>query len=171
MIDWQAIIQEYRRDHRPFGLKELRHFKRRPDFATALHDAARAIRPDEKVYDHQRRCGKAALAAFHRALLPVSADLERAQSFGDLYDLIRGVSARCERIGNLTTYDTALRLGSFMGLRPERVYLHTGTRKGARRLGLATRGTSLPMDALPKGMHELEPWEAEDVLCIFKRRL
>lgn len=51
---------------------------------------------------------------------------------------------------------------------PERVYLHAGTKEGAKALSLHPKGKALAMDALPEAFRVLEPWEAEDVLCLFK---
>ena len=51
---------------------------------------------------------------------------------------------------------------------PERVYLHRGTRKGARALGLDWRADSLDPRVLPKELADLEPREIEDFLCIYK---
>jgi hypothetical protein len=48
------------------------------------------------------------------------------------------------------------------------VYLHAGTRTGARALGFAARAATLDVSELPAEFHALEPHEVEDVLCIFK---
>ena len=52
----------------------------------------------------------------------------------------------------LYCYDTALRIGAKLGLKPDKVYLHRGTRVDARRLGLPTEGATLEMSALPEGL-------------------
>jgi hypothetical protein len=51
------------------------------------------------------------------------------------------------------------------------IYLHAGTREGARRLGLDTSGPTLGVDEIPKGLCALTPREIEDVLCIYKDAL
>jgi hypothetical protein len=51
-------------------------------------------------------------------------------------------------------------------LEPDRIYLHAGTREGARALGLG--GTALSKSELPKAFHRLSPGEIEDCLCIYK---
>ena len=74
-----------------------------------------------------------------------------------------------EGIGPLTIYDTALRLGAFRGVLPDRVYLHAGTLKGVKNLGLIV-GTkkSLAMSELPPEFRKLEAYEVENCLCIYK---
>jgi hypothetical protein len=71
----------------------------------------------------------------------------------------------------LTIYDTALRIGASLGLEPQSVYLHAGTRFGARRLGLDWRAETIPVSALPPPLRKLKPREIEDLLCIFADRL
>ena len=46
--------------------------------------------------------------------------------------------ADIHRFGKLAVYDTACRLGVYLGLGPEVVYLHAGTTKGAKALSLDT---------------------------------
>jgi hypothetical protein len=72
------------------------------------------------------------------------------------------------RFGDLAIYDTSLRLGSHLNLWPEVVYLHAGTKKGRKALGVATEGGIVEMEMLPKPIRALEPYQAEDFLCIFK---
>lgn len=74
-------------------------------------------------------------------------------------------------IGELTVYDTALRIGAKLGLLPKKVYLHAGTRAGARALGLNWKATSLAVRELPSELLTLTPHEIEDCLCIFKDKL
>jgi hypothetical protein len=71
-------------------------------------------------------------------------------------------------IGELYEYDTALRIGSYLRKLPKRVYLHAGTRVGAKALGFDPKLRSLNPRALPLPLRELKPHELEDVLCIYK---
>lgn len=68
-------------------------------------------------------------------------------------------------------YDTALRIGAKLGLEPERVYLHAGTRVGARALGLDWRAPSILSQDLPSQLRLLPAWQVEDLLCIYKEYL
>ena len=71
-------------------------------------------------------------------------------------------------IGELTTYDTAHRIGCKLCLPPTRVYLHSGTQSGAVALGIHRSCTSISVKVLPKPFAVLEPYEIEDCLCILK---
>jgi hypothetical protein len=68
----------------------------------------------------------------------------------------------------LYSYDTAVHIGAKLGLMPDEVYLHSGTRKGARALGLPYRQPTLQISSLPIALHQLAGYEIEDFLCIFK---
>jgi hypothetical protein len=71
-------------------------------------------------------------------------------------------------LGELFCYDTSLRLGAFLNRGPEFIYLHRGTREGARALGLNARVQYLTSSQLPAEIRKLAPLEAEDFLCIYK---
>lgn len=49
--------------------------------------------------------------------------------------------------------------------------IHGGVRQGARALGLDASQRTPPMAAMPPEMRRLEPFEVEDVLCIYKDEL
>jgi len=67
----------------------------------------------------------------------------------------------------LTVYDTAQRLGAYMGKEPEVVFLHRGTRVGARALGFAGSLLFILPSKLPGEFRKLNPSEIEDCLCIY----
>ena len=74
-------------------------------------------------------------------------------------------------MGELTIYDTALRIGAKLGLEPHLVFLHAGTRIGARRLGIDLSRPYVALADLPATLRILKPREIEDVLCIYKEHL
>jgi hypothetical protein len=54
------------------------------------------------------------------------------KNFSEIYDIID--VTKSEKIGEPTVYDTALRIGCYLNKFPEVVYLHSGTRIGAKNL-------------------------------------
>ena len=92
-------------------------------------------------------------------------------SFDELIALIHDLTEPIPGIGELAVYDTALRIGARFGLEPTRVYVHAGTRDGARALGFDGRRTTIEMDELPEPLRGLSAREAEDLLCIYKHSL
>lgn len=72
-------------------------------------------------------------------------------------------------IGALTVYDIAHRIGAHFRKAPRLVYLHAGTRTGARVFHIS--GDSFDPKILPKAFSRLAPSEIEDCLCIYKDEL
>jgi hypothetical protein len=101
----------------------------------------------------------------------LSTDFRELRSFHELYGIVRDRIGGIRGVGELTVYDTALRIGGKLGLEPDRVYLHSGTRVGARNLGLNWRAAFLQVSDLPAKLRVLKPREVEDLLCVFKDEL
>ena len=134
--------------------------------------AARAERYNGKrfvVYDHQRRVPRRARSEAESALRTV--DFAACRSFHELFLLIGDTLGPIKGIGDLTVYDTALRIAARLGLEPDRVYLHAGTTAGARALGLDWRAPWIMTGDLPPALRELPAWQVEDLLCIYKDHL
>jgi hypothetical protein len=63
------------------------------------------------------------------------------------------------------------RIGVNLSLHPKKVYLHCGTRIGAKNLGLDYQKHALEMTDLPQELQKLKPYQVEDFLCIYKDAL
>ena len=161
-----AIVHDYIRRHRHKTIRELRYFRSLRSLEEAITEAGLARRPDGKRWSHQRRIPPAALEAATRRSR--HADLQSPRSFADLIARVDTAVRLGRGIGELYVYDTALRLGAHLRLLPHEVYLHAGTRRGARALGFDHRSDSIAPDQLPVALHRLRPHEVEDVLCIYK---
>jgi hypothetical protein len=122
-----------------------------------------------KRHPHQYRLPKKCLSTVHRKLQGLG--LSERRTFDELHEAV-GQCRDIRMFGELTQYDVATRVGAYLNLWPEKVYLHAGTRKGARALGLAVRGrAALEMSELPQELRLLEPWQVEDFLCLHKAEL
>ena len=140
-------------------------FTSEPTVKDAVRRAAHARRADGKRYDHQRRLSPSVLREAAARLEQV--DIATSRDFDELHRLIETTIGPIHGIGELMVYDTALRIGAKLGLAPECVYLHAGTRQGARALGLNWRKPYLSVAECPEELHTLEPREIEDCLCIY----
>lgn len=161
-----AIVQDYIRRHRPNAIRELQYFRNIPSLKEAIEQAGLARTPNGKRSSHQRRIPASVLQQATRRLR--RANLGHVGSFAQLIARVTTATRSVHGIGELYVYDTALRLGVHLGLRPRRVYLHAGTRRGAQALGLDSRSESLSLNQLPEALRRLRPYEIEDVLCIYK---
>jgi hypothetical protein len=120
-------------------------------------------------FSHQCRLAREVLVETAEALAALEREIARSNSFDDLYALVSNVCSTIYGAGDLYAYDVAQRIGLRLGLHPEKIYLHTGTRVGARALGIDVAGrNSIRIDELPPPLRALSPAEAEDVLCIYK---
>ncbi len=164
-----AIVRAYRQFNRPRVTEELESFRSESSLAAAVARAGAACRPDGKRYDHQRRLSPATIDLVRHRL--TAGVVRICQTFDELHERISVAIGNIRGVGELMLYDTSLRIGAKMGLRPRAVYLHRGTRSGARALGFDGRVKTLAVSSLPSELRTLAPHEIEDVLCIYKDRL
>lgn len=114
---------------------------------------------------HQWRIPPAVLAKFAERLVSKLSDIASATSFAQLLSVVDSV--RIKRIGELTVYDTAVRIGGGQHIEPEEIYLHAGTRKGAARLKWNVKRASIPRSEISPELDGLSAAEVEDLLCIY----
>ena len=160
----------YRIHNRPNSIGELTFIRDLPSLELAVHHAGLAIDGRPKRFSHQCLIPNAALNRAKKLLTAAAAQLKACRTFHDLHSLLADMFKPVHGLGELYIYDTALRLGAFLKLRPRYVYLHRGTRTGARALGLDVSRGYLDVASLPKPIQALEPHEIEDFLCIYKDR-
>jgi hypothetical protein len=142
----------------------------------AITEATRARLPGGKKFSHQRRIPNSVLRAAKDCLLKT--DFSGLEFFEELLILVSRATCKVAGFGTLCIYDTAHRLARIF--KPEFVYLHAGTRRGAEALSrvmrspgamrLDGRARKLPMDAFPKALQRLRPQQVEDCLCIYNMR-
>jgi hypothetical protein len=171
-MKWDAIVRHYLTNYQPGSEQELNWFRAQPSVASAIKMASLAIRDEKgKRFLHQRRINRFVLFESESILLSAESAISKAKSFDELFGLIKNLLQDIKGLGELYYYDTALRIGSKLNLVPTKVYLHAGTRVGAKALGLNHKEQYLELNALPKELLRLQPYEIEDVLCIYKRML
>ena len=170
-----AIIRHYLVHYQPEHEHELTRFRNQGSLEDAIGLAARAEDEQGHRYSHQRRIKSRAIAEASRVLADAHDDLQRCSSFHELWSLIGSYLTPIEGVRELYTYDTAVRLGAHLCLSPERVYLHAGTRIGAKNLGLLSRTNAheqwLELSELPAPLRKLPASDVENLLCIYKAEL
>jgi len=133
----------------------------------ALRRAVRSIRPNGKMHNHQSKVSRS-LPALEEKLINYINVLTKSETFGQLYasiDLLKTAG-----IGPMTTYDVAVRFGAWLGLKPEAIFIHAGTKAGLRALGYSIAGwdRTFPMELLPRILRRKDPDEVEDFLCTYR---
>lgn len=176
------------------------HCKAAPEWWVAVHRAVLSRRPNGKMHNHQSKVKEADRLAFGRRILAATSwsrphlmgalvvegttgklagpTATRMRSFDDFHDLLESI--RPAGIGPVTTYDVAVRAGSWAGLEPESLYLHAGVRQGwvalAPQAAPGYRRNWLGVARVPRKLWpaEVRTWKAdefEDFLCTYRQIL
>ncbi|TXH74901.1 hypothetical protein [Thiobacillus sp.] len=168
MMTLYDIVADYICRYRVDAEQEQRWFAIQRTLEKAVSRAALAVNQKGKRFSHQRRIPQAVLAESRRRLVASLPMLSKVQSFEALHETVAVVIGSIPGIGELTIYDTALRIGAKLQFEPNVVFLHAGTRTGARRMGLSVSRKFIPVAEFPRAFQKLKPREIEDVLCIYK---
>lgn len=170
-----GIIRHYLQHFQPLHDHELMWFRNQGSLEDVLRLAGQAQDDRGRRYSHQRRIKSDAIREATKRLTDAHDDLQGCSSFHELWSAVGLFLKPIQGIGELYIYDTALRIGAHLCLKPENVYLHAGTRTGARQLGLLSgRDDSkewLQSNELPAPLRSLSPSDVENLLCIYKSRL
>ena len=159
------IVSDYIQEYRDRARAEMRFFKIQRSPSAAIRKAALCELPSGKRPPHQRRIPGALLEQVEARLQGIGRKLASAANFAVLHRAVDEEIGGIKGIGALTVYDIAHRIGAHFEKSPERVYLHAGTRTGARMFNIG--GDSFDPKILPKAFLRLAPSEIEDCLCIY----
>ena len=170
-MNWEAIIRHYKAKHYPNHVAEMGWYRGQPSLRHAIGVAALAEDGRQKRFHHQRRLKRVALDKAKINLVRAEAKIENCRTFDELLTLLEELLVGVSGLGELYRYDTALRIGSWLGIQPDRVYLHAGTRVGATMLGIPRGLRSVENDRFPEPVRQLPATEIEDILCIYKGRI
>lgn len=161
------VIDHYISNHRAAAAAEMDFFHDK-SFPVAIEYAALYKLADGHRHPHSYRRRLEALEEAYRRLRAIPGEIQKCSSFEALHDLIEREIGGIDDIGLLTVYDVATRIGAHLELEPEKVYLHSGTKEGARALGLGRRRKTLEPAELPAEFGRLSAREIEDCLCLYK---
>lgn len=162
-----VVVAHYNSFNRATPIAELDYFSAQPSFEEAISEAA-LCRVRGKRLSHQCRIPRAVLDEARMRLLSNASILGNARTFEELHADIEILIGSISGIGPLTVYDIALRIGAYRNKSPKLIFLHAGTRGGAKALGLDWQASTLKVEDLPASLRQLTAREAEDVLCIYK---
>jgi hypothetical protein len=167
-----SIIKHYKANSRKREDKHIEFCIGQNSLADAINVAAKAVDENNKIHFHQRRVGRTELDTFAESLVSFENEIEKAISFDDIFEITK--KAKTEGINELAQFDTALRIGNFLKMLPQKVYLTSSTRTGAENLlGHLFDKTSLTIEDFPTPFNrpDLSTTEIEDILHIYKDEL
>jgi hypothetical protein len=125
-----GIVASYVANYRWSATAEHAFYGQPPSLTAAVERAALCVRPDGKRHSHQTRIPRRSLAEANQRLQ--AAPIASCRSFDELHAVVEEWTRDVPKIGDLAVYDIAHRIGAYLGLEPTLVYLHCGTRVGAR---------------------------------------
>lgn len=136
----------------------------------AIEKAAKSIDPtnDNKMFSHQRRVGFKVANRGYELLKQREDDLRSCQSFEEILAITDEVSKQIYRLGQLWSYDTALRIGFQKEIYPKNVYLQSGVKNGYKKIfNQNSKNRFEEKNKFPKELQILEPYEIENFLCVW----
>lgn len=166
---YAEVVRHYCANYRDNASDDLAFYAGQPSLSKAVELAALSRTCDGKRQSHQRRLSASTLRRAHAEL--DQRNLKACRSFDELFRAVDEAIGGIHGIGPLTVYDVACRIGAYLKVKPKRIYLHAGTRAGARALGLGRGVDTLEISDLPPAFRRLKASEIEDCLCIIKNDL
>jgi hypothetical protein len=147
----------------------IKYCKKQKTFAGAIRAAAYSEDETGRMHGHQRRLGHEICRRAAKILLTHQNKLKQCQTFESLYKEIKPELQPLKGVGELFMYDFCTRIGGFLKLAPEGVYMHAGTEVGARALNVKIVKPFVLMKEFKPPIRKLKPAQAEDFLCICKK--
>jgi hypothetical protein len=133
--------------------------------AKAQATPGKRVSPQTRIVQQKLEVSLAALSTAKEAIAACT-------NYDDLLSIVEKKLRGIEGLGNMYIHSTARRIGVYMRLHPQRVYLNSGgTREGARALKLAYTKPYVNMVSLPRELRKLQPRQVEDFLNLYKTRL
>jgi hypothetical protein len=168
MKTYKTSISDYSRYCRINSQIEIEWFQSL-DANEVIYFSAYAIDVYGNRYSHQRRLTKISLLKSYNFIRNNWNKIILCEDFDALHNLLKSHLKQIHGIGDLYIYDTSFRIGAFRRLFPEYIYLHAGTKDGAKKMGIETKNrTKLSKSELPKEFKFTKAHEIEDILCIYK---
>jgi hypothetical protein len=165
------VIDAYQKSHGP-ELDRVGHYtEQQKTLLSAIRVATQCKDHNGRRDSHQNRIRQITLDLWSEAVTRKFRQLRTASSFDQLHSILK--VAKINGVGELTIYDSANRIGLFLKIWPDRIYLHAGTRIGLRNLMGKAKGPYVYKKSLPKDLQQssLSCSAIENLLCIYKDAL
>jgi hypothetical protein len=169
----QLEIADYR-ENELRELHELERFFRSLSFNAAIEYAASGVTPHRKIHPHQRGIGVKQLRQSAALLKKHGPLIRKARSFAHLFIITEAVKSDLKGLGDLWSYDTALRMAFNRGKKfyPQAVFVQRGVMKGIKKIfsKMPLKERTLPLKIFPREIKSLKPFEIENFLTIRGRK-
>jgi len=125
-----------------------------------------------KIEAHQRRIKLSSMQDFAQNLVAVKDEIKNAKNFDELYNILW--ANKVSGIGDLTAYDICLRIGVYLKILPDYIYIHAGCKEGLQNmLKRKVKSEVIKKEELPEPFCscDLVPGELEDFFCNYRKHL
>src|SRR5215469_14380489 len=112
---YAAVVRAYELQHQENAARELRFFAIQKSLCDAIELAATARLPSGGKHSHQWRIPNSVLMRISSRLLAIEDQINRIRRFYELWNLVRLEGRQIRGIGELAVYDTAHRIGAYLG--------------------------------------------------------
>ena len=160
---WRTEEQTLTRDPVMDWCREARSWRE------AVWRACRSRGSNGKMHNHQSK-----VREVNRQRLAIRIQTQLSPQWDDFDKLHDAIDAlKPSGIGPVTVYDVAVRIGAYLFIEPQSLYLHAGVREGWNALvGGQTRGNvswqRVGRDMWPQELQQLPADEVEDFLCTYR---
>jgi hypothetical protein len=165
----ESVVKNYIEQNRPKSKMEFEWYAAQPSLEAAVRAAATVQTGSGKSTKTPRKGPVDSRKIAEEKLVSQLDALKASKTFDSLLESIERAILPIPGLNDVYAYDTATRIGAYLNIWPKHVYLYTGTRTGAKQLGIVTKKRLLLFNTLPEPMQELEPYEAEEALSNLKK--
>lgn len=180
--------------YREFFERYMEYYREKPSIISLLEDATLGIikvkqgenniyyirHPHQEVFvdndGHERGIPKYIAFQVEQNLMFYRGVLRNCVNFSQIMDIVD--KCKVTGFGELSIFDTAVRIGAFLRIAPDRVYLHAGTRVGINALeekGYLQKGSSkqklIKINDFPEELRVLSADEIQHFVCVKKEQL
>ena len=99
--------------------------------------------------------------------------LLKVRNFDEIFQIV--TECKVKGFGELSIYDTSMRIASHLNIEPDKIYLHAGARKGLEILEKkgyvelsSSKRKNIEIRNMPEPMQKLKAAESEHMLCSMK---
>jgi hypothetical protein len=172
MTKLDRAVDEFMADPANADTEERALFENAPSLEAAITHATHGTRPDSSKT--ALKVSRGPVSAKDRGCEALILDGERlraSKDFHELFTLVKGMANRMGGLGEVWVYDVSVRIAAYLGKAPDRIYLHGGTREGARAFKIASTRESISKFELPRPLRKMPCHMIEDFLSKKKKEL
>ena len=133
------------------------------------------IEENGKMDSHQRHIGYKICEVGAFQLLSLEDKFQDCKCFKDIMIQTDIIKNQILSLGDLWSYDSALRIGFNLKLYPLEVYVQSGVKDGVRKffggsIPKNIKGRTIQKQSFGEAFMELEPYEIENFLCVWGKK-